>query len=855
MSSNISGSSPDPLINPSTTGTGPITPASPSGTTTTSGATSPGTTTPTAKEAPPAPPTPSSTKTSTETAEIPVDFQVFEGTDVMNRADVVTQQFIAVPRETTREFYQAVAQHPTLVIPDPEGHTGPQPFDSTWQKAVHKDFKERVKENLLKKIKATEAPIAPQDQAKKDVEKGTSEAVTTPQERPSRESREEGARPELVPPEVEVRATTIIQVVMSGKTEKLSKEDREIAVRATEQTQKTWGLPETWSLGSKSITDWTPIAVSEISINLEPARREVLAENIVVLLTSLDKASQNVTESLPADHPDSQSVQDLTRVIAKALRDLKGVLRDIQKQEADLLKKMSDVRLGELESKFKEIGDNINKMIEAAAQRAKQAEISKVMQIVAPVVSALIIAAGMIALPFTAGASSALIIAGLAVSTLMLTYTVLDAQFELTSQFSEWVSTKLDTLFPGAKYVFLAMLALILIAAICVSGGTAAGSVISGITTQAVKQAAFLAAKQLTIQLSMMAIMSSNILPELGIKALIELKVIDENDERSKIIATAIISGVLTIVMSAAVAKAAAAGGATGIIAGIKETVKSVGETLSNIGRTIANILKAIAEGMKTAISELKEMVKSLARMLAQLGTYIVNAIKELPAKAQQAGRQLLELVNRLRDTITAGNFLQQLTEEVRAGGRAIVNSLERLGQQIADAGQAFLRELQQAYLSVEGKLVAATERAVAAMIAAGKEAVEYLENIRKGFVVSFIKPFLEADRSNWKSFIGPIAQVAGETLKIGKLGMEITKGFVMAKISFELQHILEEIGEKEKAIAIRDTIIKFWKTIEESINSGIASDNEWLANVGEALDNVFASARQTVSRATQISA
>ena len=90
----------------------------------------------------------------------------------MNQGDVVTQQFLATQQWGPKDVYKAAAQLPTLIQPDPDGLSGPQPFEPSWQKAAKDFFRDKVKEQLAKKIKASEAARSEAHGAKVAQEQG-----------------------------------------------------------------------------------------------------------------------------------------------------------------------------------------------------------------------------------------------------------------------------------------------------------------------------------------------------------------------------------------------------------------------------------------------------------------------------------------------------------------------------------------------------------------------------------------------------------------------------------------------------------------------------------------------------------
>ena len=261
---------------------------------------------------------------------------------------------------------------------------------------------------------------------------------------------------------------------------------KNLSQEATNQTQKSWKLPASWSIGTEEIRDWTPISTNVVApVNIETSRKEFIANNLEEILKALDKAAEKTRNALPPNDPQRIGIADLVKIIARAIQDLKAVLQDMQLQDYEVSSKLSKGKFDAIKDREKEldnIANNTQKILDTCMQKEK---ISKIMKIVAPIVSAVMIIGGAIALPFTGGISTALIIAGIAVASVMLAYTIVDSFFDITSKAVQGFNTWLEEAFPGdqvwkatlIKIAVIAALAIILVVAVAATGGGAAANV------------------------------------------------------------------------------------------------------------------------------------------------------------------------------------------------------------------------------------------------------------------------------------------------------------------------------------------------------------------------------------------
>ena len=768
---------------------------------------------------------------SSETETIPSDYQVFEGNDFIDSENMILQQFSSSQHTgEEKNIYLAAAELPTLQLPDPEGSLGPQPFEPSWQKAVNKFFREQIKDHLIKKNKET----------------GNHQTEAS----------------------LEEQVQMLWQATLAGETAHLKAEDKQTIEIATKQTQAAWNLPESWSLGTREVKDWTPIENNPVPpVNIELARREVFAINIEELLNALDRVNKKMTDALPP-----QSIANFIKVIAQAIRDLKQVLRDLQIKEAEHSDALSRIKFEQIQDRLKQIEESNRKSDEAAEARRKQEKISNIMKKwVAPIISGLIIAIGIIALPFTAGMSMGLVIAGLAVASIMLTYTVLDATLDLTSKAVNAFQTFLDKTFPGEgnawktvfKIAILAALVTILVIAVAVSGGSAAGSIGSTIVSQVIKQAVIETISQVAIQFSLMAIMASNILPELCVNLLIKTGVINQNDEKAKMIAQMIIMALTTLVVLKVVSMG---NNIRQVGTSIKESIQSIGLTLRNIGESITNMMQSIKAGVKasieSAIRQIQEMINQLIRMLRQAATAFpeyLTTLRESLAQAQNTAKQLKEF-------LSSRAFLEAIKSvpgRISNSAKAALEQLSLLSDQFKAASQELMDQLNQITKQLNAQARASLNRSLDNATKAINEALKDFQVNAKNYFTRLPEDLKQPFKDFWqglKTFdprTSPdqIARNIQDSLGILKLGTEVGMGIYIGYIGLQIERLYRQIGEMEKAEEIIQALIQLFDRLLESLQEGMAQRSEWLSSLDNALDSVYASATRSLNKASQVAA
>ncbi|MFI0434115.1 MAG: hypothetical protein ACH350_00105 [Parachlamydiaceae bacterium] len=581
-----------------------------------------------------------------------------EQVDVLDSGKVVIQQFIWANRWAQRD-YSTDPNRPILELPDPQGELSPKPFPSYWQRSVNHFFKELVKEGVVKKIK----------------EQGAS----------SEEGKELGFNME----EANRHINKILGAIVEGNPSSLNSEELEIAQLAATKTQEAWSLPSTWGLGTQDAAAWTPTQVDVTPpVNLEIATREVLGENLNVLLHSLERLTQKTLEELPKDDPKKEDVSSILRIITDAIRGLKLTLEQLQLEEAEQSATFSEMKYDQLKTQQEQLKAIQKEQRHAARLRRKANKTNKLMKILSPTIGAAIMLAAIIALPFTAGTSSFIIFAGAAIASgAMLAYTVADSEKNLTAQMIDAYNKGIDDLFPDDKWasqlvkaIIIAAAFFILTAVIVSTGGTAAASAAAA-SGNIASQVAVETTKQIAIQAITMFIIASNTLPDLVSSALINSGTVDKDNEEALMIIQILVMA-LTMVATMWLASQGSApqeGAATvkkvegsldQMLKTMTQKFKEIIENVRSTGQRIANVTtQDVLKNLKAAL----ELIVENTQNLAKYGAYEMG-----PQSYKDAAIGLKETLNfthladeQTRDWVKFSTQLQNILKTVNLGVEA----------------------------------------------------------------------------------------------------------------------------------------------------------------------------------------
>lgn len=527
----------------------------------------------------------------------------FQPIDDLDSGHVVVQQFLSVSRWGKKE-YQADMRHPTLIPPELNEGGTPSPFEPAWQRETHRYFRNLLKEHLLKKIKTGES-------------------------------------------EVDREVNNILQAISSGKIATLSQEDKKNITEITEKTQKKWSLPNTWSFGTREVKDWTPIKTDlEPPTEVAQARGEIFLENIDHLTVSIEKAGETLLKSVSPKDPGYPAVGDLVKMIAQAISELKQVLQSMQLSESKINAKIAEIKTDQKEENLQKVFHMLKKQKKIQKKQRKQKKIAGVMKVVAPIVTALVAVAAIVFAVASLGTATApLAIAVAVVSTIMFAYTVVDTQKGYTQEAMEAFNNSMEKIQPKwaqetVKALILAAVVMMLILAVTLSAGAAttavaAGAATTGTTaatagtaaattaTTAGTTAATLSATQiskeialqLTIQTSMMFIMSSNILSNLVIDSCVATGALSRDDQETIMIIQIMIMALTLILCMEAMAQGKGLLGSSATM--IKDGTQAA---LENTQTFVKNMSEATIQSTKTAIEQaLAEFNKAMLAILENL--------------------------------------------------------------------------------------------------------------------------------------------------------------------------------------------------------------------------------------------
>ena len=131
---------------------------------------------------------------------------------------------------------------------------------------------------------------------------------------------------------------------------------------ATEETQKAFGLPNTWVKGTTNLEDWKPINLGLTSpASVNKAQALFVLGNIQNMAAEVDQVVANFVASLPPNDPNILAAQNFRSVIAAAIRQLKDMQREIQVKDANKSSDVSQVKLADMKIRQQNLDDQIKK--------------------------------------------------------------------------------------------------------------------------------------------------------------------------------------------------------------------------------------------------------------------------------------------------------------------------------------------------------------------------------------------------------------------------------------------------------------------------------------------------------------
>lgn len=485
---------------------------------------------------------------------------------------------------TNRQAYEAASQFPELPIPDVEGQTGIQPYQMAERKLIRDSYSGRILELLKKRGDVS------------DEEAGT------------------------------ILFSLIRGGAISGRLVDIAKSVNESALK---ETRSLFNLPPGWKLLSVNPKDWTRLAIQLPKIlapeAVNQARGEILISNLNKLLESIEQAGSNLAAMLPPEFANNDSMTEFRKVISQAIRDLKEVLRDIQIKDADKALDSQKGKMDSIDRRSKKLEEMIIKREEMLRKQRSAAKMGDTMKILGPVLGGLSVLAGIAAIVASGGAASPLVIAGLAVSTSMFAYTFVDQETGATQSLIGLFNQAVEEIAPdnpllqkALKVVLVSVAVSVIASMIALSGGGAAGSVGTNVATQASTQTSALIAreiiKQLSTQMIMLIVISSNALPELFGEV---LRTAGVDDKTAKKVEIGIMAAVAVLIMVATfkalkgtqptpASQAEATAQAETQVRRIQEVNTTAMDRLKAAGNTAVQSLKDFGNGILKVLSGFK---------------------------------------------------------------------------------------------------------------------------------------------------------------------------------------------------------------------------------------------------------
>jgi hypothetical protein len=842
---------------------------------------------------------------TTITKSTSVDAQVYDGTDTMGVGVESLQNFAVNHKKEA--IYQAYEPNPELVQPDEEGMTGPQPYGVAQQKLIIRSFHKHVRELIRTAGLSTEdaklvynaivsgTPLADPKLANIAKDIGNQAKAETRKEArlpeswdPTKPEREQTRQDWTVQPynseeqakinqaydealqknlskyieenKSSLTDTEIAQLKQAVETGKVPSAIADIFVEltstATKEIQKTYRLPDTWHKGIDPKSDaWRPVnldIVNPTAVNQTQA--EMVLDNVTQLLTDLDEIGKKVAAELETiGGTNAITMDEYRRVIAQAIKDLKKMLRDIQVADAERSKQSFQAKQDAIKAKQDDYERQVKKQEEMEAKQKKGEKINLAMKICGPIVAALGTLVGAALLIFTFGTSTALIVASIAVGVAMTAYSIVDSATGCTQKLMEVINNALEKAYPDnpltqklIKFACLAAVAIFLIAVIVLTGGGALGSVVSSTAGKIALEVV----KQFAIQALIMAIMSSNAIPELVVEIAKE-KGMSEEDSQTLQIIMMILTAIAVMVAIAKGTGGAASASATkttaqvGIVEGIKSGLRSVQQAFNRTMDALRKMMDTIQELTVETLKTVQKLCQQLMRSLVQLK----NAIAELPETLTQAARNSIqqmkqtveELQALLKDPTKAIDAIKNTAQKLEEVGQKLMKELDELlaevSQTVSRGKEIALEELKAAL----DKLTELTKAALKTLAQSAKDTKEGVLDIGRGFgkVKDLVQDFRAGKPLNPEN----MRQVLGstqKTLQLTSLSINVADGITRGVIALQVAKLLEEVGETKEAQEIIQATIKLLQKILDSLQTGMDDRAEFLTSLNQALDSFY---------------
>lgn len=586
----------------------------------------------------------------------PAGIQSYEGVDSYSEA---IDFFTALPFYDTA-VYEALSQFPQLDVPNPDAQSGPAPYSQIEQKIIIKSLVKEMKKMLEGKASAqgideiinavitgktltdpklaalaktygkaaidktrkegnlpeswvptstsphdwTALPVQPYGEEKiKDIEKFYNDAVQH-----FLEKYISSAEPPLTPDQIALLKKAIA-------TDQVPSEIAEAYISVTKSatlaTQENFGLANSWVKGTTDVESLKPVNVGIVNPTSKAnAVNETIVENLEKIHNEISNAVDKAFGNIPGKA--KNAMKDYLGAIANAILFLKDQLMRNQIADSESSTKAENTKFDQLETRRLRGEEMQKKIQEVQKKQEKQKKISKWFKWLGPIISAVTLIISVIVAVVTFPVGTAVALAGIAVAAAMLTYSVVDMKMGITMKIVKAVDNLIKNMLPDSSPMvrtlvkISAVVVAVIIVAVIIAAAALTGS-LAGMVTNAAAQAVtkFVseAFKQLGINVLMMTVMCSNVIPDL----MAELCKKWGLDQKGTMIAQIITSVVATITIMIAISMTKGAA---------SKLIKSPDQVLKDLQKVADDIYKSI---------------KQLPDTLKNLPTATLNALKQLP--------------------------------------------------------------------------------------------------------------------------------------------------------------------------------------------------------------------------------
>lgn len=540
--------------------------------------------------------------------------------------------------------------------------------------------------------------------------------------------------------------------LMGGKTlaEPLATQIANLGAEVTAKVIDMAGLPANWTPQATTAEAWTPSKVGLLPAGevMQTFIKGILG-NSTQLLDDAQAATEKVVASLPKGSKDAVVLSEFLKKIGEAITELKQVLREVQEKNAEISKELGQIKFSQLADKRQKAIEEAEKERKMTAKQRMMSKMGKVMKILGPVVAALSTIVGAALAIFTFGASTALIVAGIAAGTAMTAYSVADSVTGCTAKMVEAFSEAFKSLdiAPWAqqlvKFIVVAMIVAVVAVAAAASGPGQAASLSASVSSQAASTTARAVVqetiRQMLTQAAVMIFTSSNALSDL----VVEIVKAKGGGEKAQMIAQ-ILSAVVTMIavtigfakmMTPAKAVAHEADEAVEVAnLSLKETAQ---KALNQIKESAGNISN---QSIKEAFQSLGNRIKEFdfkAFMAEQLNKIPQDLKRDWEALKEVTGAEWMSAIFKAipgiagaAPAITKGVMLLEISKllhrigDLQASQEALMGLIEMLEQLLKriQTGMSdrdgFITSLQQMYANIYkaadqtyGKMLGALEQ------------------------------------------------------------------------------------------------------------------------------------------------